>query len=59
MGDAGHLMQHAAGEAWHRQMRMDLGGAERQARSDAAPLMPLNLGQVRAQCGEPDAPVGG
>ena len=43
MGRAGKLMQHAAGEARRRQMRMDLRGTERQARSDTAPLVPLKL----------------
>jgi hypothetical protein len=45
MGCAGHLVQHAAGEAGCGQMRMDLGSAERQALSGTVPPLALKLRQ--------------
>ncbi len=55
MDFAGHLVQHAPGEAGCGQMRMDLRSANRQTRS-GIPL-PLKLRQLHTQCGEPGAPV--
>jgi hypothetical protein len=57
MGCTEHLMQHAAGEAGCRQMRVNLGGTQRQAHSGTMPLLPFKLRQLHAQHGEPGAPV--
>jgi hypothetical protein len=57
VGCTEHLMQHAASETGRRQLRVDLGDTQRQARSGPMSPLPLKPRQLHAQRGEPGAPV--